>query len=315
MTAKTTRDAAGDDTPAEEVAAEQDAETAEAAPKAAPAKRKRRVRVIEVIEDDDDDLEEVLDALDAEEAAPAKPAAKAKAKAAKPAEVVEDEDDAEPEPVAAAPKPRPKPRSRPEPEPPSRTVFGLAVPAAVAIVVVVALLASLALWQWQRASSAASERDARGEVEKVALAYGNVAVNYSAGTYRAQIAKAEALMAGDLLEQYRQTTVPNLVKLFDQDKSQAAISSKAVQAFVGDVNERFATAVVQVDIQGGDGKTGTTEVPANLIRLALAKIDGSWKVTRQYASGQNDQTQTGGGGLPAIPNPSPSATVGEKPKD
>src|SRR5690606_14053181 len=70
-----------------------------------------------------------------------------------------------------------------------------------------------------------------------------------------------------------------------------ALTSKTNQVFVGTVDEKFASAVVMVDIDVRT-KDGATSAPATLLRLALAKIDGEWKVTRQYASGANDQTQS-----------------------
>jgi hypothetical protein len=64
-------------------------------------------------------------------------------------------------------------------------------------------------------------------------------------------------------------------------------------------------------------KEGSTAAPATLLRLALAKVDGTWKITKQYASGTNDQNQpqqtqlpgtTPGGGASKAPK-------SEKPKN
>lgn len=302
---------------------------------ARPARRKRRVRVIEVI--DDEDLDEVLEALDAEDdeeedEPPARPAAKTSvrkspAKAAakprparlEPPEEEFDADEDEAEEAVDAPKRAPvrRPAAASSGDAAARPgIFGLPVVHAVVVVVLVALLASLAIWQWRSASALSSEKDEREAVSKVASAYGDVALNYNAQNYRTQMDKAQALMGGDLLESFKNTTLPSLGETFEKNP-ELALTSKTNQVFVGTVDEKFASAVVMVDIDVRT-KDGATSAPATLLRLALAKIDGEWKVTRQYASGANDQTQSQnqlpgapGGEAPSSPSPEKS----EKPGD
>ncbi|MFB4297177.1 hypothetical protein [Actinomadura sp. NTSP31] len=304
-------------------------------PAAAKPKRKRRVRVIEVI-DDDDDLEDVLEAIEAEEDAdedeepPARPAKAVKT--AKPAAK------ASPARPAAAAKPRPErleppakaaaevpagpvrkvgPFSYTPVRSPKERAEGPALGRVIATVLVVALLASLAIWQWRRASGLASDKDDRAAVSKVALQYGDVAFNYNATNYQAQAAKAEKLMAGDLLDSFKQSTLPGLTAAFKAD-AKVGMSSKSSDAFVGSVSNKFATVVVMVDI-GLQTKDGQVSQPATLLRLALAKIGGKWKVTKQYPSGVNDdnQNQTGNGLVPgssaASPSPSTSPSKTGKP--
>ncbi|WP_329086421.1 hypothetical protein OG979_26055 [Actinomadura citrea] len=339
MTAKTTK--GGSDqveaVPAEEAPEQTEAietESAEEAverPARPAAKRKRRVRVIEVI--DDEDLDEVLEALDAEDeeapdeapARPAKPAAKPAAKApAKPAakprprptRLEPPEDEAE-EDEAEAPKKapaRPSPAASAEARP---GIFGLGMVQAVVVVVLVALLASLAIWQWTSASSLSSEQGDRDAVSKVASAYGDVALNYNAQNYQTQMDKAQKLMGGDLLESFKSTTLPSLGETF-KSNPELSLTSKTNQVFVGSVDGRFATAVVMVDIDVRT-KDGATSAPATLLRLALAKVDGKWKVTKQYASGTNDQNQNQQNQLPTVPgggaSKSPEAENSGKPKN
>ncbi|MBD2898793.1 hypothetical protein amrb99_77670 [Actinomadura sp. RB99] len=305
-------------------------------PAAARPKRKRRVRVIEVI-DDDDDLEDVLEAIEAEDeederpARPAKaarPAAKPAAKASparpaaakpRPERLEPPEEEAEERADAAAARPARKvgPFSYTPPRPPKEHADSSSLVRVIATVVVVAVLASLAIWQWTRASGLASDKDARGEVSKVALQYGDVAFNYNASNYQSQAAKAEKLMAGDLLDQFKQSTLPGLTAAFKSD-SQVGMSSKSTDVFVGSVNGKFATVVVMVDI-GLQTKDGKVSQPATLLRLALAKVDGKWKVTKQYPSGVNDSNQNAGsGGLvpgSSAASPSPSTTGSGKPKN
>ncbi|MGW2310450.1 hypothetical protein [Actinomadura luteofluorescens] len=331
MTAKTTK---GESDEVEAVPAEETEETEAAEPEAArrparpAAKRKRRVRVIEVI--DDEDLDEVLEALDAEdeeapdEEAPARPAAKPAAKApAKPAakprprptrlEPPEDEAEEEVEAPKKAPA-RPSVAASSEARP---GIFGLTVVQAVVVVVLVALLASLAIWQWTSASSLSSKQDERDAVSEVASAYGDVALNYNAQNYQTQMGKAQKLMGGDLLESFKGTTLPSLGETF-KNNPELSLSSKTNQVFVGTVDGRFATAVVMVDIDVRT-KDGATAAPATLLRLALAKIDGTWKVTKQYASGVNDQNQNQQNQLPTVPSggasKSPVAEKTGKPKN
>ncbi|MEV5823967.1 hypothetical protein AB0L25_00130 [Spirillospora sp. NPDC052242] len=295
-------------------------EAAEAAtperPAARPAKRKRRVRVIEVI--DDEDLDEVLEALDAEDAeasaddsddaAPADPP-KPKASATRPKprparlEPPEEEDESDEADETAEDgtaekgepaKPRVKPGLREPAAEPAPTYLGMNRTALIVVVVLVALLASLALWQWRAASGAASDADEREAVAEVASAYGDVALNYNASNYQAQMDKAQKLMGGDLLESFKQSTLPNLGNTF-KENPKLALSSKTNQTFVGSVNGRFATAVVMVDIDVTTSE-GSTSAPGTLLRLSLGKIDGEWKVTKQYASGTDDSTA---GQLPA----------------
>ncbi|MEW2356690.1 hypothetical protein [Spirillospora sp. NPDC029432] len=321
MTGKTTKDVPEDAKGVPEDAAEVDAvetedasaEQAEAPAEGAakPARRRRRVRVIEVL--DDEDLDEVLDAMDAEDDAeeeePA-PAVKERSKtAAKP----------KPKPeIKAAPKPAPKPEPVSLDEAGGRGLFGLGRTQAIVVVVLVALLASVAIWQWRTAAGLAGEDDERAAVSKVAREYGDVALNYNASNYQSQMKKAEGLMGGDLLESFKANTLPNLGKTF-QDNPQLVLTSKTDQVFVGDIDERFAAATIAVDVSVKTAE-GAHESPATLIRLAIAKIDGKWKVTKMYASGANDQNQAQQGGLPNVPSsPSPSGQPKgdktEKPKN
>ncbi|GAA2160680.1 hypothetical protein [Actinomadura napierensis] len=322
----------------EEASEAEEASGAEERPAAAKPKRKRRVRVIEVI-DDDDDLEDVLEAIEAEEdedeeppARPAKavktakPAAKPSAKAspARPAaaakprpERLEPPEKAAAEIPAAGPVRKVGPFSYTPVRAPKERAEGPALGRVIATVLVVALLASLAIWQWRRASGMASDKDDRAAVSKVALQYGDVAFNYNATNYQAQAAKAEKLMAGDLLDSFKQSTLPGLTAAFKAD-AKVGMSSKSSDAFVGSVSNKFATVVVMVDI-GLQTKDGQVSQPATLLRLALAKIDGKWKVTKQYPSGVNDnnQNQTGNGLVPgssaASPSPSTSPSKSGKP--
>lgn len=321
--------------PEQEDGAEDGAEEAAERPAAARPKRKRRVRVIEVI-DDDDDLEDVLEAIEAEDdederparpakaarpaAKPAKPAAKASPAAAKPRperlEPPEEEPEERADAVAARPPRKVGPFSYTPTRLPKERADSSSPVRVIAVVVVVAVLASLAIWQWTRASGLASDKDARGEVSKVALQYGDVAFNYNASNYQSQAAKAEKLMAGDLLDQFKQSTLPGLTAAFRSD-SQVGMSSKSTDVFVGSVNGKFATVVVMVDI-GLQTKDGKVSQPATLLRLALAKVDGKWKVTKQYPSGVNDSNQNAGGGglVPgSAASPSPSTTGSGKPKN
>lgn len=314
---------------------EDGAEEAAERPAAARPKRKRRVRVIEVI-DDDDDLEDVLEAIEAEDdederparpakaarpaAKPAKPGAKASPAAAKPRPERLEPPEEEPEERADAVAVRPPRKVGPFPytptRPPKERADSSSPVRVIAVVVVVAVLASLAIWQWTRASGLASDKDARGEVSKVALQYGDVAFNYNASNYQSQAAKAEKLMAGDLLDQFKQSTLPGLTAAFRSD-SQVGMSSKSTDVFVGSVNGKFATVVVMVDI-GLQTKDGKVSQPATLLRLALAKVDGTWKVTKQYPSGVNDSNQNAGSGglVPgSAASPSPSTTGSGKPKN
>lgn len=291
------------------------------------ARRKRRVRVIEVL--DDEDIDEVLDAMDAEEEAAAeaeeaeekpapKPAAKtttvksATAKSAttkaapakKKPEIIEAEESEEAEASEAVEvddeeaKPVRKVSASDGGAGGSggsgggsydRKIGGVPLVPAVVGVVVIALLASLAIWQWSKAGNLSSKDDARAEVAKVASAYGDVAVNYNASNYQSQMEKAQSMMAGDLLDNFKRCTLPNLGATFKSSPN-LALSSKTTQTFVNSVDGRFATAVVSVTV-GFKSDQGSSEVPANLIRLSLAKQGGKWKVTQQYASGVNAMSQ------------------------
>ncbi|GAA4080431.1 hypothetical protein [Actinomadura miaoliensis] len=308
-------------------------------------RRRRRVRVIEVL--DDEDLDEVLDAIEAEEEQDAEPAprpvngTKARpAKKAPPADQAaeDDEDDgeegaAEDAEDAATPR-RPARKTTaspatasadtsadadadtsadapaPKDERPARQTFlGLGTGQAVAVVLLVAVLATLAVWQWRSASARSSTEDARDEVARVASAYGDAALTYNASNYRQNMAQAQRLMGGDLLEYTKSTLLSNLDSLF-KNSPNGEFRSRTSQVFVGTVDERFATAVISVDITVSNAGQSAEE-PATLLRLALSKIDGEWKVTRQYASGVNDQNRDGGtlGNVPGgTPSPSPSAT-------
>lgn len=329
MAAKTSKDDALDaGGPEESEAAGADAtvadETEAVETTAKPAaRRKRRVRVIEVL--DDEDIDEVLDAMDAEEEAAAeeeaeKPAPKPKAKPAaktttaksataksattkaapakKKPEIIEAEESEDDEAVEVdddEAKPVRKPSASDDGAGGAgggsydRRIGGVPLVPAVVGVVVIALLASLAIWQWSKAGDLSSKNDARAEVAKVASAYGDVAVNYNASNYQSQMEKAQSMMAGDLLDNFKRCTLPNLGATFKSSPN-LALSSKTTQTFVNSVDGRFATAVVSVTV-GFKSDQGSSEVPANLIRLSLAKQDGKWKVTQQYASGVNAMSQ------------------------
>jgi hypothetical protein len=149
-------------------------------------------------------------------------------------------------------------------------------------------------------------------VAKVASDYGDVALNYNASNYQEQMKKAQALMGGDLLDSFKANTLPNLGNTFKQNP-QLSLTSKTDQVFVGSVEERFASATISVDVSVRTTE-GANDAPATLIRLALAKIDGQWKVTKMYASGVNDQNQNQQqSGLPGTPaSPSPGASQSPK---
>lgn len=344
MTAKTTKDETDEvaAVPAEEDAAAEETEDAaeaaeteteqEARPARPAAKRKRRVRVIEVI--DDDDLDEVLEALDAEDAEdetaeeepparPARPARPAKAAkttpAAKPTKTAKPVTTVKPRPAVEPPEDEAEEKKPAAAERAVRpTLFGLGMVQAVVVVVLVALLASLAIWQWRSASSLSSEKDDRAAVSEVAAAYGDVAFNYNAQNYQTQADKAQKLMAGDLLDEFKKTTLPSLTNAFQADPK-VALSSKTNQVFVGSLDGRFATAVVMVDVSLKT-KDGQATEPATLLRLSLSKVDGDWKVTQQYPSGINEQNEGQQGNLPTtVPgggaSESPKAENSEKPKN
>ncbi|MFA1551943.1 hypothetical protein [Actinomadura chokoriensis] len=338
MTAKTGKDEVDEveAVPTEERAETEEVEQTEEAaarPARPAAKRKRRVRVIEVI--DDEDLDDVLEALDAEDedaedaeepARPAKPTAKAAAKpAAKATAKPASEPAAKPAPKAVKPRPtRLEPpeeeagEAAPDAAPARPGLFRLPLVPTVVFVVLVALLASLAIWKWTSASSMSSDQDAREEVGKVASAYGDIALNYNAQNYQSQMDKAQKLMGGDLLETFKTNTLPNLGETF-KSNPELVLTSKTNQVFVGSVDDRFATAVIMVDISVKT-KEGATDAPATLLRLALAKIDGKWKITKHYPSGTNDQNQQQQTQLPGtVPSSSasasPKAGKTEKPKN
>ncbi|MGI5164546.1 hypothetical protein ACQEU3_09355 [Spirillospora sp. CA-253888] len=315
MTAKTPKDVTEDaaETSAAEVEAPdeaaEDAAAGEDAAAPRPAKRKRRVRVIEVIEDDDEDLDDVLEALDAEEEPPARrPAARKAAPAAAAAEkpaakksaerqaVEEDEEEAEPAPRPSGPS-GPK-----EPVSLDKGKGGSLMPLVPLVVgvVLVALLATLAIWQWRTASGLSGTEDDREQVAKVASDYGNVALNYNATNYQSQMDKAQKLMGGDLLENFKQCTLPNLGATF-KDQPQLSLTSKTTQTFVGSVDARFATATIAVDVGVSNAGSPATNVPSNLIRLSLSKTGGTWKVTQQFASGANEQKRGCDEQIPGVP--------------
>ncbi|MFI0351952.1 hypothetical protein [Actinomadura sp. 9N407] len=292
---------------------------------AKPVRRKRRVRVIEVL--DDEDLDEVLDAMDAEdeaEEAGEPKAAKAKSappKAAKAAAMAKEDDEVEeddvPAPLAAE---RSRPRIKPAATPAGRaaavsldkgegrTFLGMGSTAAIVVIILIALLATLAIWQWRTASGLSSEADERAAVSKVASEYGDVALNYNASNYQEQMKKAQGLMGGDLLESFKASTLPSLGNTFKQNP-ELVLTSKTNQVFVGDIDDRFAAATIAVDVSVKTAQ-GTHDAPATLIRLAIAKTDGAWKVTKMYASGANDKTPANN----AIPNVPTSPSPSEKPK-
>ncbi|MBO2446197.1 hypothetical protein J4573_03790 [Actinomadura barringtoniae] len=362
MAAKTSKDDALDKGgPEESEAAGADAtvadetEAVESTAKPA-ARRKRRVRVIEVL--DDEDIDEVLDAMDAEEEAAAeaeaeeeKPAPKAKAAAktttAKPAatkaattkaaatktvpakkkpEIIEAEDDEadeeEAEPVRKATADSGSGGSGGGSQ--DRTIGGVPLIPVIVGVVVIAVLASLAIWQWRSASSSSSKEDDRAEVTKVASQFGDLAANYNASNYQSQMDKAQALMAGDLLDNYKRCTLPNLGNTFKSSPN-LSITSKTTGTFVGNVDDRFATAVVAVTIglNSGQANSQPQSVDGNLIRLSLAKQGGKWKVTQQYASGTNQMSQDCGqsqipganGQTPGNGSPSGSPSPTPKPSN
>lgn len=291
-------------------------------------RRRRRVRVIEVL--DDEDLDGILDAIEAEEERAAGPAPKPAAAKARPAEETspaeaeepdaDDEEERAAEDTATPPEPARKtagasaePSADPPAEapgekagrPPHRTFLGFTTGQAVAVVLLVAVLATVALWQWRSASARSSAEDERDEVAKVAAAYGDAALTYNASNYRQNMARAQRLMGGDLLEYTKSTLLSNLDSLF-KNSPKGEFRSKTSQVFVGTVDERFATAVISVDITVSNAGQSAEE-PATLLRLALSKIDGEWKVTRQYASGVNDQNRDSGT-LGSVPSGSPSAS-------
>ncbi|MFI0404595.1 hypothetical protein [Actinomadura sp. 3N508] len=325
MTAKTTRDETGavadeaDAAPEETDASEETTvldeavaseETEVVARPARPAaRRKRRVRVIEVI--DDEDLDEVLEALDAEDEEPEEEPASRPVKTAKPAA----KPAARPA-VKRVPKPRPSREEEPKEREPAAarpTLFGLGMVQAVVVVVLVALLASLAIWQWRSASSLSAKEDDRAAVSKVARAYGNAAFSYTAQNYQTQAEKAQKMMAGDLLDEFKKNTLPSLADAFKAD-SQVVVSSTTDQVYVGSVNGRFATAVVMVDISLKT-KDGQAKQPASLLRLSLSKVGGEWKVTQQYASGVNEQNKNQQQGqLPGVPGSGGAPTAPASPK-
>lgn len=319
MTAKTGKDQVDEveAVPAEEqaetveVAETGDAAAAPAAPARPAARRKRRVRVIEVI--DDEDLDEVLEALDAEEEsveASAEPAATTAPKPAAPKPAAT--------PATKVVKPRPAalepPSEEAAKEPVRADAFSLPLVPTVVLAVLVAVLGGLAIWQGTSAHSLSSEQDEREAIGKVASAYGDVAFNYNARNYESQTDKAQELMGGDLLESFKNSTLPSLDETF-KNNPEVSLRSETNQVFVGSVDERFATAVVMVDVDFTT-KDGATSAPATLLRLALAKIDGEWKVTKQYASGASDQNQRE---LPTAPtggaSKSPAPDESEKPGD
>jgi hypothetical protein len=321
VTGKTTKDvrqdaedvdATKDVQPEAEARAEEDVQAAEEEGARAedtetrPVKRRRRVRVIEVI--DDDDLDDVLDTIDAED------------------EAAEEVTEVEEAGKAAQPKAskttatKPKPRAPREPvsldQAEQRTFLGMGRVQAVVIVLLVAVLASLGIWQWRTAAGLSAREDDRREVARIASAYGDVALNYNASNYQTQLQKTQALLAGDLLERFKATTLRTLGDTFRQSP-QVALTSKTDQVFIASVDERFASVTISVDVNLKTTE-GVSDSPATLIRLSLAKIDGAWKVTEQYASGVNDQNKNQQGALPttpASPGASPGATPSGSPKD
>src|SRR5437868_8761287 len=120
-------------------------------------------------------------------------------------------------------------------------------------------------------------------------------------------------MAGDLLETFKRDTVSGLAGVFKVDP-QVGLTSKTDQVFVGGIDGKFAAAVVMVAV-GYKTKDGSVSSPATLLRLALAKIDGKWKITRQYASGVNDQNRNQVGQLPTVPSNTSKPPKNEKPKN
>lgn len=251
----------------------------------AEKKKVRRVRVIEVIDGEDDedvepDVEEILQKIDEEEAEAA----------------AEEEGDEQEEDEARAP---------------SRVRAALASPrlTATLVVVLVAALATLAIWQWRTAAGLDSEKKARRAVARIAADYGNAVFNYNAAAARDSINKNLALLGGDARTRYEQTTAKNLPGFFAQNP-QWTLTSKTKKVFVGEVNGEIATAVILMDVNV-QAPSGRTDAPNTLLRVGLAKIDGSWKITEQRSSGQSDQAtgneqQNQIPGLPTTPAPSPS---------
>ncbi|GLZ08577.1 hypothetical protein Acsp03_60430 [Actinomadura sp. NBRC 104412] len=275
------------------------------------ARRKRRVRVIEVL--DDEDLDEVLDAIDEEEdRTPPESRQKSLHGTERTTERTTERataGTAEPPERSAEPRERKEPVSLDRAE--GQTFLGMGRVPAVVVVVLVAALASLGIWQWWTIARLAHEKEERAAVAKVAAAYGDVALNYNASNYQTQMQKAQALMAGDLLDSFKTNTLPNLGNTFRQNP-QLVLTSKTDQVFVGSVDERFATAAISVNVSLRTTE-GVNDSPATLIRLSLAKIDGRWKVTEQYSSGVNEQNKDQQGGLPTTPaspgaSPSPSGS-------
>ncbi|KAB2346108.1 hypothetical protein [Actinomadura rudentiformis] len=333
MTAKTSKDVTEetDGTGADETVADEVEETEEPTPKPA-AKRKRRVRVIEVLEDED--LDEVLESLEnededededeepaprkkpvakkaatAKQATPAKRATAAK-KAKPPVEIIEAEDEEDEE----EPEPGPARRTSAAASSAQPTLLGLPRNAAIVVVVLVALLASAAIWQWRSASGAAGEKDERAAVVARASAFGDLATSYNATNYQSQMDKIQKLMAGDLLERYKSSTAQTLPQAF-KTSPQAALTSKTKQVYVGNIDGKFATVVVAVDIAVSDGKSQNS-APQSLIRLSLVKEGDEWKVSQMNASGDDG---SGAGSLPGVPSgqqtQQPKSEQSEKPKN
>ncbi|WP_026416016.1 hypothetical protein [Actinomadura oligospora] len=354
MTAKTTRNTGKDDAAEEaalsataegvlsattegvssgaaEVVAEDDLEAGRAREETrtkAPAKKKRRVRVIEVIEDDDD-LDEVLEAIESgelleEEPEPEPTPEKPAAKQSKPKSILADEEKAaEPEAKAVVQKASSGGGAIDLDAASGSSGFSMSRNAAIVTVVVVALLASLGIWQWTSASKLSGDEHARDDVGKAAAAYGDAVFTYNSSNYQGQMDKVQKMLAGDLLDLYKRCTVPNLGDNFKSNPG-LSLTSRTSKVFVGDVDGKFATATIATDITVQSSQ-GSTSAPASLIRLSLAKSGGGWKVTQQFPSGVNQQSNdcSGSNQIPVSPNGQngqpgtgkPSSTPSAKPSN
>jgi hypothetical protein len=183
---------------------------------------------------------------------------------------------------------------------------------AALIIVLIGVLGALAVWQWRQAATLAAERDTRREVAKVAGEYGNVIYSYTPATAQQAIKDNLRLLGGDALATYKQTTAVNLPQFFAKNP-QVSMTSTIKQVFVGDVNGDLATAVILLDVKINSAD-GNADGSNTLLRLALKKESGGWKITEQKVSGEADGTvSTGqlpqlGGNLNPSPAPSGSAT-------
>lgn len=288
-----------------------DAATAGPSGKRPAGKKKpvRRVRVIEVIDageldDVDGDIEDVLATLDrvdaateTEEAEAEKPRpVRRKPAAEKPAA---DEQDEGPEDLA---------------EPASANAGGLraqAIPGGLltvgVLVVLLAVVSSTALYFWSRATDLSSAQDDRAAAGRVAGDFGGSIFTYDADHLQAELDHTAKLMTGDLQKRFiaNQASVKST---FTKDPSMK-LSAKASKVYVGEVNGRFVTALVQLDANLS-AATGSALPSSGVFIVTLAKVGGEWKVSDMATT--DPSTPSGAGGLPQIggtPSPTPSASA------